>query len=80
MGSRGRLLVECEVAANEWDGDRSLLTGDDHVERLDSECAALAVCAVDNPNGVPHSIAVAKREHGDDESPCEVALVLQRPL
>ena len=79
MAERGRLLVRCEVATNERNGDRGLLPRDEHVERLDSECAALAVCAVHDPNGLPDSIAVAKREHRDDESPCEVALVLQRP-
>ena len=64
--------------ANERKRDRGFLAGDQHVERLDSERTTLALCAVHDSNGVPDAIAVAKREHGYDESPCEVALVLQR--
>ena len=61
----GRLLVRREVAPHERKRDRRLLARDEHVERLDSERAALAVRAFDDPNGVPDAIAVAEREHGD---------------
>ena len=76
---RSRLLVKGEVAANERKRDRGLIPGHQHVERLDSECATLALCAVHDTNGVPDSSAVTEREHRDDEPPCEVALVLQCP-
>jgi len=76
--AHGYLVVRCEVAADERESDRGLLAGDDHVECLDSEGAALAVCAIDDPNGVADPIAVAKREHCDHESTSEVALVLER--
>jgi hypothetical protein len=79
IAQRGRLLVRSEVAANERKGDRGLLPRDERFERLDAECATLSLCAVHDANRVADPIAVAKREHGDDESSCEVALVLQRP-
>ena len=59
-------------------GDGGFLTGEDHVERFDRECAALSVCPIHNPNGIAYAIAVAKGEHGDHESACQVDLVVER--
>ena len=79
MAERGRLLVRCEVAANERKGDRGLLARDEHVERLDSECAALAVCAVDDRTASRTRSPWRSASTAIDESSREVALVLQRP-
>jgi hypothetical protein len=78
MLQRSRLLGRSEVATNEWKRRCGLFAGDEHVERLHSECATLAFCAVDDANGLSDSIAVAKRQHRDDETPSEVRLVVQR--
>src|SRR5262245_43588167 len=69
-------LVQREVAANERDGDLGLLAGEDHVEGLDPERAALPVGAAGHPDGVARPVAVAEDEDGDHESAGQVDLVL----
>src|SRR5260221_5487129 len=76
----GRLLIRRQVAANEREGDRGLLAGDDHVERLDAKGAALAVCAFRDSNGLAYAIAVTDREYCDHKSTREIAFVLQGSL
>ena len=77
---QGRLLVRCEIPPNEGEGDCGFLSGEDHVERFDRECAALPVCPIDNAHGISYAIAVSKGEHGDHESTRQVDFVVERSL
>ena len=67
-----------DLAPDERERDLGLLAGEDHLERLDSERAALPVRVIRDPNGFTDPIAVPQREHGDHEPARKLDLVVER--
>ena len=67
-----------DLAPDKREGDLGLFSGQDHLERLDSERAALSVRVIRDPNRFTDPIAVPQRENGDHEPARKLDLIVER--